>query len=288
MSTGFGNRGGFEGCRIEREERRAIAAPAFSSVSPTRHLAIRILWGALATVTGLAAVGLTLGGTFAPPEMERVQLGTDRSYYINAFRLMYFFASALAPLSLFAVWKASHRGGIGFWRSTARPGLMAVCATVLGAGLTFSSFIAAGGLQIVGLVASAAAAAVFFILWMLRGPSFDLLPTDAYWNRAFAVLFAIAALFGSVATVHSWHHWSHDGRNFALNVVPFRNVEVVEREWDRYQDRYVDSPVTYRVPRMVYDRTPVAAWLLGLATLGCFAEMRYRLKVAGRAAQLIG
>jgi len=161
---------------------------------------------------------------------------------------------------------------------------MAASAAMMGAGMTFSSFIAAGELQVIGLIACATAAGVFFLLWMLRGPAFDLVATDAYWNRAFAVLFALAALIGSMATVHGWRRWSQDARTFALGGSAFKNVEILQREWDGFRDRFVESPVSYRVPRVTYDRTPVVIWLLGLTSVGCFAEMRYRLKVAARAA----
>lgn len=246
----------------------------------------RILWGAAALVTGLVGMGLAAGGTFAPPEMERIQFGTSNAYYVNVFRYMYLAASVLLPVSAFAVWKASHRGGLGFWRSTVRPGAMCGGGAMVGLGLSFASFIAMGAMQGLGIIAAGVGAAVMLFFWILRGPSFTLQAGDAYWSRALTMVFAIGGLTASVGSVRNFQQWSKDRYSIERPGEPFVIQKAIRDRWDSESEEFRTEQRSYRVPRLAYHPQPISAALLGLLAFGCLSEMRFRMKLSRRAKQM--
>lgn len=255
----------------------------WQSASDRRSVVGRVLWGLLAMATGVAGVILVGLGTFAPPEMESVQIDGWETYHVDMMRIAYLVACGLLPLSGLGVWKASHRSGLGFWRSTGRPALMAASTALIGSGLTSSAYFFPGKMQLLGLSAATAGAVGLLFFWILRGPSFTLTPGDGYWNKAFATVFALAGACASVGSVGSFKHWSREGYEVGPSDELFRTVRVHQERWDS-ESEYMRSKVkSYQVPKPVYNPTPMGAALMTLLAVGCFSEARYRLGLSRRA-----
>src|SRR5262245_39885489 len=137
-------------CRIDRRTSAQEWAQAYNAGTAHRSILSRILWGVLAFVAGCAAIATAAGGAFGPADIERVSIEPGSYYTVNVMRLLYVAASATGALSCFGLWKAAHRGGLGFWRSTARPALMGLCGTLVASGLVFANFFALGHMQLAG------------------------------------------------------------------------------------------------------------------------------------------
>jgi hypothetical protein len=151
------------------------------------------------------------------------------------------------------------------------------------AGLVFERFVAAGPVQLVGLAFTVLAGCAFILFWMLRGPNVALRAGDDYWNKAFALVFAQIGLCSTVGAGGALQHWAKQGWCFDQRGPTFTHAVVREDHWNWREREIVTEEVTYRVPRARYSHAPVAAGLLGLMAVGCFAEMRHRLRVARRA-----
>ena len=251
-----------------------------------RSAVARALWGFAAVVAGLGGLGLVAGGTIAPPEIDRVQLGTADSYAINNYHLMYLAASVLMPAAALFTWKASHRGGLGFWRSTIRPAALCAGAGLIGLGLTFSSFIATGAMQGLGIIMSVLGASVLLFFWILRGPAFELNTADAYWNRALSLMFGAATLFAGVGSAKSFHAWSLDRYHFDRPGDAFTVEKVVRERWDSDSQEMRTEHRIYRLPRLQFNPQPISAALLALFAFGSLTEARYRAGLSRRARQL--
>ncbi|MEK6643200.1 MAG: hypothetical protein AABZ08_04770 [Planctomycetota bacterium] len=255
----------------------------WTTESSSRGVLPRVFWTLFAVATGIVGVILVGVGTFAPAEMERVQVDGWEPFHIDTIRFTYLVATALLPISGFGLWKAAHRGGLGFWRSTARPGLLAASTTMIGAGLTSSTHFLPGRMQVLGLSAAAVGAVGLLFFWILRGPSFNLTASDGYWNKAFTVMFSLAGVCASMGSVGSFRHWSRQGYDVGPSGDLFREVKVCREHWDSDNETMRGEMRTYDVPRPVYNHTPMAGVLATLLAVGCFSEARYRMGLARRA-----
>lgn len=280
MGLAFGNGGrSRNACRVERREAEQLWANLQGEGAPTRSAWGRGLWGLLAIAAGCAALGTAGGGIFAPAEIERMSIDGN-AYTVNMMRALFFIMSATGGLACFAIWKASHRAGLGFWRSTARPALLCVCGALMGAGLTFANFFAMGPVQLFGLGATVIGAAGMLFFWILRGPPFALRTNDAYWGRALGLLFGLVAMVASVGSFSSFRHWSRQGYRFDLGGTKFGVEEAVRDRWNSRTREIVTEHASYRVPALSYSVTPLGSALLALLAVGCFSEMRYRRRLA--------
>jgi hypothetical protein len=248
-----------------------------------RSRVARILFSIAAVVCGLVGLGLVAGGTFAPPEMDRVRIGTTESYHINNFHLMYLAASVLLPAAAFFSWKASHRANLGFWRSTVRPAAMCGGAGLIGVGLSFSSFVAMGAMQGLGIIGATLGATALLFFWILRGPAFELNAGDAYWNRALALMFSAATLIAGIGSVKSFHGWSQDHYRFNRPGDAFAVEKVTRERWDPDLEDFRTEHRTYHLPRLQFNPQPIATALLALVAFGSLSEARYRGSLARRA-----
>lgn len=285
MAMGFARANSWDkACRVERRE----AAPDYAHLhgaTATRSTLVRVFWALLGLAAGCAALATAGAGELAPAEIERISIASDTTYTVNAMRALFFATSATGALAYFAIWKAAHRGGLGFWRRTARPALMAACATLIGAGLTFANFFATGPVQLFGLGAAGLGAAGLLFFWILRGPPFALRPGDAYWSRALGLMFGLTSLAASVGSVGSFRHWSRQGYRFELDGPRFAVQDVVRDRWNARTRELVTEHASYRVPALSYNALPVASAMLALLAMGCFSEMRYRRRLMRLARQ---
>jgi hypothetical protein len=235
--------------------------------------------------TGIGALLSAGAGIIAPPEMEQMAIYEDDPYFVNWIRVLLFAAAGLGATSCFAVWKASHRGGLGFWRSTARPVLMNASAALVAAGLIFASFFAVDRMQFVGLAASTLGAAGFFFFWILRGPPFALRPGDAYWAQALRAVFAVLTVASSIASVRTFQLWSKQDYKLDLGGDRFVTQQVYQEHWNSRRGELVTKRKSYQVPRPTYNPLPLASGLLALLAVGGFSEMRYRKRLMKLARQ---
>jgi len=282
MAFGFGQNAG-NACRVDRRGAMKEWANGYNGGSTHRRVVSRILWGVLALIAGCAAVATAAGATFAPAEIERISIEQGSSYTVNTMRLLYFAASATSALSCFGLWKASHRGGLGFWRSTARPALLGLCGTLVASGLVFANFFAMGQVQLAGLGAAALGATGFLFFWILRGPPFALQAGDAYWSRAIGLMFGLATLATSIGSVTSFRHWSKERYRFELDGPRFAVQEVARDRWNSHEKEMTTEYASYRVPQLSYSPTPIGSVLLAFLAVGCLSEMRYRRRLTGLA-----
>lgn len=272
-------------CRVERRggihdlADYPVAGPA------VRNRLSRVFWAVLATVAGIGALVSSGAGAFAPAEVEKMTLNGDEGYYVNTIRAFFFVAGGLAALSCFGLWKASHRGGLGFWRATARPALLGACVTLVGAGLTFASFFAVERVQLVGLAAATLGAAAFLFFWILRGPPFTLHAGDAYWGHALRVLFGIVTVASAVTSVRTFQLWSKQGYQLDLGGDRFAVQQVFRDHWNSRTSEMVTRRTTYPIPRATYNPLPVISGLMALLAVGGFSEMHYRKRLMRLARQ---
>ncbi len=237
----------------------------------------RVLWGILGAVAMLGACGGTaaaLSAGFTPWTMIS---GDGESYVVNGFESMYFLVSLVASAGIFAIWKACHRGGLGFWRANIRPALMCMFLAVMGIALTFELSFAAGVGQLLGLGVFGAAALGFVGLWYLRGPKVTIGNHDDYWNRAWSFAFTIVALIAFAGAGVSANRWRLDGLSFDRNAPTFRTVSL--RDYGHIK--------TYTVPQWRYNHVPVAGGLMMLVALGSVSEVRYRRRQAALAREIL-
>ncbi len=232
----------------------------------------------------LAISGACFGAVAAwltPAEWELMST-PEGEYYVNVFRVFHFAVSAALAFGVFAIWKAGHRGGLDFWRSTVRPGLMCLVLFLMGCAMTFVTSFAAGTSQAAGLVVFGALAVVGIALWCLRGPVVTIRRHDDYWNRAWAAAFAALASVSLLGTIWCFNAWRDDDYRFATGAAKFRSIQVEGHQFDRNRGTWVrttESPT----PRVIYSFLPVAGGLLFLITLGSVGEARYRWKQASLA-----
>jgi len=227
----------------------------------------------------LASVGLTIAATVAPAEYERVGwIVEGQDYFFNTFHLMYVFAPLAFGLGVFAIWKASHRGGMSWYRRTVRPGLMCLCLFGMGAAVALERTLLAGWAQIIGLTFLGLAAVAFTLLWFLRGPCLVRLPGDAYWNRAWARLFVVVALATGSSGLMLFADWTEEpfATFYREDTETFSTVMTTGRSYYRSDSREI------AVANPMYDHQPVAAGLLLLLAIGSLGETRYRV-IQGRA-----
>ena len=248
----------------------------------------RVLWSLMAVVAGIGGMLFAAGGTFAPPEVDRVRLSAGESYYINNFHIMYLAASVLLPAAGFFAWKAGHRGGLGLWRSTIRPAAMCGGAALVGLGLFFSSHLAMGAMQGLGIIVATIGAAMGLFFWILRGPAMELAAADAYWNRALALIFAGSTVVTGIGSGMSFHQWSRDHYRFERPGAPYTIEKVSRERWDSDSEDLRVEERTYRLPRLQFNPQPICASLLALFAFGSISEMRYRAGVARKARASFG
>jgi len=248
--------------------------------SSSRGILVRIAWTIIAFIAGAGAVAMICAGLFADPQFEQVRLPQGETCHVNVVRFVVLAGAALLPFAPFAIWKAAHRGGFGFWRSTARPGLMTACSSLIGVGLASTACRLPAPLQMAGLSLAMVGSAGLLFFWILRGPAFGMLATDVYWNRALAVIFMFFAMGSSVGSVDIYNHWRHEGYQFNLNVPPYelRTFEQERWDWESRTMRPVER--TVRLPRLAYNPQPIYAALLGFLAIGGLSESVYRMRLS--------
>ncbi|HUN79996.1 MAG TPA: protein kinase [Phycisphaerae bacterium] len=192
---------------------RPLLEGEWKSRPGARSMVVRAAWGFIAFGTFAGALATACVATFASPELE---LGVNNEYYWNSLHGLYFVSSGLLGIFFFALWKAAHRGGAGHWRSIVRPSILCAMVTMMAAGLTWDLAVAAGSLQLVGYFTVATAAFVFAVVWLLRGPTTPGIVGDAYWNLAWAKLFALVAVFSICGLVGVHSAWRSSGKGFEL------------------------------------------------------------------------
>lgn len=214
----------------------AAARPLLESQWKTRpggrSPAARTIWGFFAFAFSVGAIATFCGGTFADVEMARCGFSLDgQTYYWNEMHALYFFSAGMLAFASFALWKASHRGGLMPWRATIRPALMCVA---LAFGLaSFNAYLnlAAGQLQLVFLGFSAFMCLVFAQLWVLRGPPVPLMPGDAYWNRMWAKTFTYVFIASAIVASSMFSKWAKSNFKLETNEPEFRTFALERREW---------------------------------------------------------
>ncbi|MFQ5512770.1 MAG: protein kinase, partial [Candidatus Krumholzibacteriia bacterium] len=253
-----------------------------------RSTLARGLWGGLGGALLLVGTGLVLGGTFAAPDWERIDLDPSAVYAANTYHLMYAFAGAALALSAMCVWKASHRAGLPAWRRNVRPALMCGLLAVMAVAWTVESYFLPGNYQSAGLIVLGVAAVGFVALWFLRGPDVPPRRDDAYWNRAWARMFLLAACLAVFAGLRTYHTWKASGgvfenparANATAEIASFAGYNYLSRRSERTTQEY---PIIERR----YNHLPIAAGLLLLLTAGCCGEARYRRRHARRAERVV-
>jgi TM2 domain-containing membrane protein YozV len=244
FATGIGCLWGIiEGLQIllNGDYRDALGRPLLdrssAAVPGARSGLIRTLWGIATFIPAGGALATFCVATFAQPEMAPCGVSTGgESFYWNEMHGLYFVSCGLAGLALFTLWKASHRGGLGAWRATVRPAFLCLMAALIGAGLNFAVNVAAGEIQLAGMLAAAVAASAFTFAWILRGPDSPLLPGDAYWARAWANIhlgiFMLASLSGSLGLAG----WSRDDFRLSTGAEKFRTTIAQAPHWAAYAE----------------------------------------------------
>ncbi len=272
----------------------------------------RFFWGVLALGFTAGSIATFSAGVFADPDMSQCGVDIDgQSYYWNTTKAFFFVTSGLFAAACFALWKASHRGGLTFWRSSIRPGLMCFMMAVGLASFNAYRNLAAGELQLVFLGVSAAACLGFTKLWILRGPAMQVLPGDAYWNRMWGKTFMYVWIACAIVTSSVFTKWAK--AKFALETgeQKFRTFAIQTRDHSRDYQEMSDSTVDsdfeeprsrvfaegrdpgkpklvsqkYRVAGQQYSSWPLATLFTGLMAFGAANESSYRKKMALRAFQ---
>lgn len=246
-----------------------------------RNVLVRAFWGILSIITGLGAIGMSIGATFAPGEYAFYRINGDYLYF-NSLYWMFVGSSFAAALTGFAVWKAAHRGGLSFWRVTIRPALMAFAA-----GLGASSFAAARllvpydvQLPLIGL--SVICAIAFVKLWMLRGSEYIFRQGDVYWNRAIARLFVFGVLMLGSCSAMSWFMWHRADYSWAIGNNGERQTQLTREELP-YEQRNGKSPTRVANVAFAYNQWPILMTLGGILAVGCGIEADHRRRMANRA-----
>jgi len=282
LCTGVGALWGIiEGIQIltHGDFRDAMGRPLLGKppVDPdARHLFARVFWGLLGTGAILAAAGLAIAATVVTPEYEWFHDGVV-TYSVNVFHWMYVGASAVFALGAFAMWKASHRGGLPFWRASVRPALMSFFAAIIGAGLAIELTIAPYRFQGAALVVVGAAASAFLILWLLRGNGVPVRRGDVYWNRAWMVIFLLIGIVSGACATSAGTRWAEDGYELTSNRQPTRTIEGKRHYFARPLFGADGAEiVTHTISQPVYNHDPVMAGLLGILAIGSLGEARYR------------
>jgi len=247
-----------------------------------RSTVARFVWVVTGALFMFGSIAMLLGATFAPPEYEQVGWTAEgQQYYFNMFHIMYFFGSLTMGFAVFAIWKASHRGGLSTYRATLRPALMCFCVSAIGVSLAMSRFLFAGQAQIGALIVMAFAALGFLHVWLLRGPELVRRPGDLYWNRAFGRIFLLIAIPAGTGAVVSLSAWDDQGAEFYLSKAQtFESVTANERYWNRTSGVFEERARSYSVPGVKFNILPVGGGLLAVLAIGSLVESRYRRRLA--------
>jgi hypothetical protein len=286
MAFGFGQPADARNaCRVERRDIHDGTGFDLVGRSASRSRLVRVMWALVAIATGIGAL-VTFGvGVFAPPEIEQMAIYENEPYFVDWMRVLFFATIALGAVSCFSLWKASHRGGLGFWRSTSRPALLSASAALMAAGLNFSTFFAVDHMQFVGLAVSTLGAAGFLFFWILRGPPFALRSEDAYWGSALRVLFGVVTAASSIACARAFQMWSNQDYKLHLGGERFVTQQVYQEHWNSRKGEWVSKRTSYEVPRPIYNPLPVASALFALLAVGGFSETLYRRRLMKLARQ---
>jgi len=251
-----------------------------------RNLAARVIWSVLAASALLGSAVLFIAGTFATPEMERAGWTYEgNEYYINLLKMMYAGGSVAGAFGVFAVWKASHRGGLKFYKSTLRPALMCACVGIAGAAFTVQRYLLVDELQVVGLGAVGLASGAFLFLWLVRGPSAAHSPTDVYWGRTWGGVSLMVAIVASLGAIKAWQEWRKTGHEFYLAEAPMFVSEQAPtyRVYSTFE--YRTEMRAYAVPGQKYSYLPVGLLVCAVIAIGGYGEMNYRWGLAKQAAR---
>ncbi len=243
-----------------------------------RNVMVRAFWAVVGIVLGLAAIGLTIGATAAPADYAYYRVSGEKVYF-NSMYWMYVAACCGAVWCGFSLWKASHRGGLSFWRVTARPALMAVAAGLGLSALMAQMVLVPHGVQLPLIGLSVICAAAFVKLWLLRGGEFIFRNGDVYWHRAISQLFA----FGSIALIAisalSWLAWHKGDYRWELKNEGVRELVITEDDWmSSRPERIKVSGVA-----SAYDQRPIWMVLSGILAIGCGLEADHRRRMGQRA-----
>jgi hypothetical protein len=266
-----------------------LGRPLLGRDRSQRSALIRTLWGFVGAAAMIGCCAMLITATFVPPEYDHMSIRSEeggwRQYSVNMMHMFYGIGGALGSLSLFSIWKASHRAGLPVWRATVRPGLICAMLAILGAALTFERFFAAGEMQLVGMAVAAVAAAAVTVFWILRGPPLPPQPDDAYWHAGWRPVFRIGIVVGVLLFIGNMAAMQKSSYRFALGEAPFRTLP---REVERYDYKARETRVVKEdlvLANTLYSHRPLAAVLLGCFVFGAIRESRYRCDAARRAAE---
>lgn len=243
-----------------------------------RGMTGRVLWGSLGVVSILAACAAVALAWLEGFTAWNMTSGDGEHYVVNGIESIYFLVAIVASAGAFEIWKACHRGGLGFWRATVRPALMCMLLAVMGMALTFELCFATGSAQLAGIGVLGAAALGFLGLWYLRGPQVTIGNHDDYWNRAWSFAFSAVALFSLVGAGVSTNQWKNEEFEFDRNVPTLRTISV-KNSWGHAESR--------TVPQGGHNHVPVAAGLMLLLAIGSIGEVRYRRRQAALAREVL-
>jgi hypothetical protein len=242
----------------------------------------RVIWAVVAFALGVATIGSAGGAIFPEPDIDSVRLTMDaQPYHINTNRLFFFLSSAAVSASIFSAWKAGHRPGLSMWRATGRPLLMCGLLALAGSGIVFYVFVAAGAVQLVGMLATAAALVGMLIVWQLRGPEPRVSAEGVYWHRAWIGVFRIVgvlSLVGGIVCMGIWNGPSYrsPSRNLPGGTVMADDGQFYFVSPKSITNRYYGGDTQLRIPLLMYRHEPLAAFACALLLIGAIGEVRHR------------
>jgi len=210
----------------------ATADPRAPAARTSRRLLARMGWGFAAFLMLGGAIATGCVATFARTEMSE---GLNGGYHWNSMHGLYFATSVFAPLALFALWKLLHRAELSFWKATVRPAILCLLLTVIGAALNFELNLAAGQLQLLGVVAAALAMVSFCFFWLLRGPELVAAAGDAYWSRAWARFFLMIFIASCVGGSICMGRWSRLKFQLETGLPEYSDVVIEEYDWSEWR-----------------------------------------------------
>jgi hypothetical protein len=247
----------------------------------TRNLFVRIAWSILGAALFAGTCGLVVAGTFAGPDIEIFDTtGIDgEKHAFDAFHFLYMVAAVTAGFCAFALWKASHRGGLPFWRSTTRPALMCGFLALTAAAFAFERFIAPPAAQAFGIVVMGVFALSFMTLWFLRGPTPTGIFGDIYWPRATTILFTLIAVVALLGSVLTFKNWKSASRQWRMESDTTRVVAIAEYDFDPKIQKFVQRESELPAQYSAFNHLPIASGLLAMLAVGSMGEARYRRRL---------
>ncbi|MCG8404574.1 MAG: protein kinase [Phycisphaerales bacterium] len=289
--TGIGGLWGIiEGIQIlmNGDYRDSLGRPLLnkSQVDPFgRSVVARVFWAVLGVFGIFASLGLVLASWIAPPDFSYFDWMGWKTIFFDTFNWMLVGACGALSLGVFALWKASHRGGLSFWRRTVRPAAMCFTAALAGAAFVIQWLIAPAEAQSPLIMLFAVFGLAFFGFWYLQGNDLPVRRSDIYWSRAWMRIFVLVAVAAAVLAGWFGDNWAE--ANYAMREDGDRTYDVIpvsrsDLPWT-LRASYGDADRVIRIRRAMFRQEPLIALAMIMLMVSAAWEAWCRRSMAAKA-----